>query len=99
MCELFHHRPTFLLAFYWDSLSKKVRLRTDYTTARSRFFRALPSNKKVRETVFVCSYAAQVESFKPKQLPKILVTLPLLRDCLNRFFQWLEMLLMVPSTV
>ena len=98
MCELFHHRPTFLLAFIGIACQKKVDS-TLTTTARSRFFRALRSNKKVRETVFVCSYAAQVESFKPKQLPKILVTLPLLRDCLNRFFQWLEMLLMVPSTV
>ena len=34
-------------------------------------------NEKVCETVFVCSYGAQVESFKAKKMVKILVTLSL----------------------
>ena len=32
---------------------------------------------KVCETVFACSYGAQVKSFKPKQIVEHLMTLPL----------------------
>ena len=37
-------------------------------TTRTHFFRKyLRENEKVRETFFVCSYGAQVESFKQKK--------------------------------
>ena len=49
---------------------------------QTRDFQALQSNifsenEKVRKTVFVCSYGAQVESFKQKNCRKSRDTVPL----------------------
>ena len=54
-----------------------VRLVKDYADTRYLMFAIeyIHENEKVRETVFVCSYMAQVESLKGKKLVKILVTL------------------------
>ena len=56
-----------------------VRVVLDYAdTGFSNFaIEYLRENEKVRETVFACSYGAQVESFKQKKMVKNLVTLSL----------------------
>ena len=49
----------------------------------------LRKNKKVRETVFACSYGAKVESFKQKIVVKNLVTLSckgLVMDALRKMY-------------
>ena len=64
------------------SLSKEkagVRVVVDY--ADTKFSNVaidyLRENEKFRETVFACSYGAQVEYFKPKKLVENLLTLSL----------------------
>ena len=50
---------------------KKLRVRVVNDYADTRFsnlvIEYLCENEKVRETVFVCSYGAQIESFKQKR--------------------------------
>ena len=50
-----------------DSVSL-VRVRVVVDTRTHVFREDLRENEKVRETVFVCSYEAQIESFKQKNL-------------------------------
>ena len=47
----------------------------------------LRENEKVCETVFACSYGAQVESFKQKKGQQSRDTVPL-KNCSNRKLLW-----------
>ena len=56
---------------------------------RTHVFREyLRENKKVRETVFACSYGAQVESFKQKNGQKSRDTVPLSLEGVDAEFDY-----------
>ena len=59
--------------------NSRVRVVADYadTQFSNIVIKYLCENQKVCKTVFVCSYGAQVESFKKKKMIKNLVTLSL----------------------
>ena len=64
-CELFQHRPTFFFSLFksFDSALTNTAWSRNFSNFGIKYH---SKNEKVRETVFVCSYGAQVESFKQK---------------------------------
>ena len=70
----------FFVSFFTFSKVKKFHVceRSHWLRWRNVFREYLRENENVRETVFACSYRAQVESFKQKKGQKSRDTVPLI---------------------
>ena len=77
-----------------------VGINVDYTDTRFSNFaiKCLCKNEKVHETVFTCSYGAQIESVRQKKNFDSLVTLPF-NNVLNIFQDLLGKLILLQYTV